>query len=185
MLYLIRHGETEWSKSGQHTGRTDLPLTERGQEEALSLKNYPFPVFNHVFTSPLKRAKETCRLAGYLEKATLADALYEWNYGDYEGLTSPEIEKLHPGWNVFIHGAPGGESIEEVTLRCKQFLDSLQSLKGPIALFSSGHILRALTAIYLNQPLAFGRQIMLKTATISILSHDHGVPAILQWNLHS
>ena len=183
MIYLIRHGQTEWSKSGQHTGRTDLPLTEAGKKEALCLKNYPFPSFTHVFTSPLKRAKDTCALTGYLDEAVVTEALYEWDYGKYEGLTSPEIHKLCPDWNIFTHGAPGGESIEDITLRCKKFLESLSHLKGPIALFSSGHILRALTATYLRQPLAFGGQIVLSTATISVLGNDHSMPAILKWNL--
>ncbi len=182
MIYLIRHGQTEWSKSGKHTGLTDLPLTEKGIEEALSLKKYPFPSFTHIFTSPLERAKETCRLTGYLEKAQIVDALYEWNYGDYEGMTSEEIHHLCPSWNIFTHGAPGGESLEDITLRCKKFLASLSSLNGPIALFSSGHILRALTATYLEQPLSFGRHIVLSTATISILGREHSTPAILQWN---
>lgn len=183
MLYLIRHGETEWSKTGQHTGLTDLPLTEKGEKEALSLKKHSFPPFAHIFTSPLQRAKETCRLTGYLNQAIITEALYEWDYGAYEGLTSKEIALLSPNWNIFSHGAPQGESPQDVTERCKKFLEFLAPLKGEIALFSSGHILRALTALYLNQPLLFGSQIVLSTASLSLLAHDHATPAILKWNI--
>ncbi|MBP9841329.1 MAG: histidine phosphatase family protein [Simkaniaceae bacterium] len=181
-IYLIRHGETEWSKLGKHTGRTDLPLTGKGKEEALLLKQYPFPSFAHVFVSPLKRAQETCRLAGYREDGVIKEALYEWDYGQYEGLTSREIHQIDPNWTIFSHGAPGGESLDQITLRCKKFLEFIAPLEGPIALFSSGHILRALTAVYLGQPLLFGQHIVLSTGMVSILGDEHQTPAILKWN---
>jgi len=182
-IYLVRHGETKWSKSGQHTGLSDILLTDQGKEEAKHLgQRLEGLFFDHVFTSPLKRAFETCQLCNLSQKATVSDALLEWNYGDYEGMTSKEIHKSEPTWNVFEKGAPGGESTGDVKTRVDEFLKKLEALEGKIALFSSGHISRALTVRFLGFPLAKGRHFILSTASLSILSYEHGKPALKLWN---
>jgi probable phosphoglycerate mutase len=182
-IYLIRHGETEWSKSGQHTGLTDLPLTENGINQAKHLgKRLERVTFDHVFTSPLKRAYDTCCLCGLKSQTKITDALLEWNYGDYEGKKTAEIHQTHPGWNIFDHGAPNGESTAEITKRADDFLKKLESLMGTIAVFSSGHFSRALTVRFLGFPLLEGRHFMLSTASLSILSYEHHVPALQLWN---
>jgi len=182
-LYLIRHGETEWSKNGNHTGLTDIPLTENGIKQAeATAKRIKDITFGKVYSSPLQRAKTTCEKAGLLENAEITDALLEWDYGEYEGITSPEIHKTNPGWNVFTHGAPGGESIEDVIKRAQKFIEELRGLSGKIALFSSGHFLRAFTSIYLDQEISLGKHLLLSTASLSILGEDRGTPVVILWN---
>ena len=182
-IYLIRHGETEWSKSGKHTGLTDLPLTENGISQAKHLgKRLDGLSFDHVFSSPLKRAYDTCRLCKLDGQAKVTDALLEWNYGDYEGVKTVDIHQTHPGWNIFEHGALNGESPKEVAKRADVFIKQLEKLKGTIVVFSSGHFSRALTTRFLGFPIIEGRHFMLSTASLSILSYEHQLPAVMLWN---
>lgn len=184
MITLVRHGETVWSREKKHTSTTDLPLTEEGRREALLLKEpLSRESFDQVFTSPLKRASETAAIAGFKEIESL-DLLIEWCYGDYEGLTSQEIWKRDPLWNIFTSGAPGGESTQEMAARMEKLAHFLSELKGKTLLFSSGHILRALAAIWIKQPISVGRSLSLSTASISKLGREHDFPAILLWNLN-
>ncbi|MES2344959.1 MAG: histidine phosphatase family protein [Chlamydiota bacterium] len=183
-LFLIRHGETPWTLSGQHTGRSDPPLTERGQKEALDigerLKNISF---EKVLCSPSLRARETCRIAGFLEtQAEITHELSEWDYGRYEGLTSGEILKMDPSWSVFSKGAPDGESVEDITQRAHHVLSLLQGLQGNAVLFSSGHFLRALTAIWLQLSVQEGRCFYLSPGSLSILGYERLSPVILLYN---
>jgi len=180
-LYLIRHGETEWALTGQHTGLTDLPLTENGKRQAEALKKRLHRThFTQVFTSPLHRALDTCQLCGY--EATIDPDLVEWNYGKYEGLTTPQVRKEDPQWNLFLSGAPGGEKPEDVGKRADRFLSKIKKLSGNIAVFSSAHLLRVLTARFLQLSAAEGRCFFLTPASLSILSYEHGTPVIILWN---
>ncbi len=182
-IYLIRHGETEWSRDGKHTGLTDIPLTEKGEREAAALgRHIEKLTFDHLFSSPLKRAKETCFICGL--EPQIDNDLLEWNYGAYEGLTTAEIHKTVPGWNIFTHGAPGGETTEAVAKRGKRLLKKLEGLEGKIALFTSGHFSRAFLTCYLNLPIENGRQFILSTASLSILGYEHGMHALKLWNFN-
>ena len=182
-IFLVRHGETEWSLSGQHTGRTDIPLTDKGKEEAIRLSPMLKKLqITKALVSPLKRAHETYNLANLNIEGDLDKDLEEWHYGDYEGLSSKEIAKTNPDWSLFIHGAPGGESLHDIELRTSRVLQKVHSIEGNVILFSSGHILRALTVRWLGLPLSFGRQLPLLTGSISILGYEHGLPALLLWN---
>jgi probable phosphoglycerate mutase len=183
-IYLARHGETAWSLSGQHTGLTDLPLTERGKRNAASLAARLRGVaFDHVFTSPLQRARLTCELAGFGGKASVDPDLVEWNYGDYEGLRSEEIHQRNPSWSLFRDGCPGGESVAEVGARADRVLSRLRGLGGTILLFSSGHFLRVLGARWLGLDASAGRFLYLSTASLSRLAWEHQVdPVIHSWN---
>ncbi len=183
-IFLIRHGETAWTVSGQHTGLTDIPLTERGRVQAAALgeklKDLPM---QKVLLSPLARAIETCKLVHLFERAEIDPDLVEWNYGKYEGLTGAEIYARDPDWSIFTKGAPGGESIEEVKTRADRVLERIASVPGNVALFSSGHFLRVLTARWLGLPASDGRLFLLSTASLSVLGYEGGVPVIIQWNL--
>ena len=182
-IYLVRHGETEWSKSGQHTGLTDIPLTPEGETGARALgKRISEIKFDHLFSSPLKRAHDTCKLCGHGDAAIITDALLEWNYGDYEGVKSVDIHKDNPGWNIFKDGAPNGESVKQVADRCNAFLEMIEKLEGRVALFSSGHILRALTTRWLGLPMEAGRLFILSTGSLSIYGYEHGKHALRLWN---
>lgn len=185
-VYLARHGETAWTITRRHTGRTDLPLTERGVRNARSLgERLEGAEFAHVFTSPLQRAHYTCELAGFKDVAIVEPDLIEWNYGDYEGLTTAEIVKKRPGWNIFNDGCPGGESLADVTARADRVIRKLRALDGgDILLFSSSHILRVLTGRWLGLDAGAGRYFYLGTATLSALGYDHGKeePVIRLWN---
>lgn len=182
-IYLIRHGETAWSKSKQHTGLTDIPLTKRGEEQARALKPLLSEMkFSKVFCSPLIRVQKTCELAGLRDQAELADELYEWNYGDYEGKTTEEIRKQLPNWNIFDYPVINGESIEEVASRARCILQKCQSIQGDVALFASGHITRILAACWINQEPKLAKHLALSTATLSILSYEHEWPTIKLWN---
>ena len=182
-IYVIRHGETEWSLSGQHTGVTDIPLTENGRNIAKLLH----PVlakesFALVMTSPLQRAKETCKLSGLGDQAEVDSNLMEWNYGDYEGLTSDRIHEKNPGWLIFTDGGPGGETPEQVGERADHVITRVRAVKGNVALFAHGHILRALVARWIDLPATAGRRFLLDTGTFNILSCYRGCPAVKAWN---
>lgn len=181
--FLVRHGETEWSLSGQHTGMTDIPLTENGRKvaklfEPLSAKES----FALVLTSPLQRARSTCELAGLGEQAEVDHDLVEWNYGEYEGLTSKQIRAKSPEWMLFRDGCPGGESPEQVGARVARVITRIRAADGHVALFSHGHILRVLAARWLGFPVVAGCHFMLDTATLSVLSYYQNIPAVMRWN---
>ena len=184
-LYIARHGETAWSLSGQHTGLTDLPLTERGQRNAHHLGNELRGwSFAHVFTSPLQRARRTCELAGFGAQAEADRDLVEWNYGEYEGLRTEEIRAKRPGWKLFRDGCPGGESVAEVGARAGRVLDHVRSLQQDVLIFSSGHFLRVLGARWLGFEPQAGEHFLLSTASLSALSYEDDLtrPVIKFWN---
>jgi broad specificity phosphatase PhoE len=186
-LYLIRHGETAWSLTGQHTGRTDLPLTLTGEQMAARLRDRLSAMdFAYVFTSPLERAHRTCELAGWGGVARVEPDLQEWDYGAYEGRTSAEIRAEQPGWDVFRDGCPQGESVEQVTRRADQVLNLLRPLEGTVAVFSHGHYLRVLAMRWLGFPIIEGRKFPLDTGSVSLLTLSptgERIPMITYWNL--
>jgi broad specificity phosphatase PhoE len=183
-IYLARHGETEWSKSGQHTGRTDIPLTPAGEEGAKRIGTRLAGIaFARVFSSPLQRARRTAELAGFAPE--IDPELLEWDYGDCEGRKTVEIRKAVPGWDLFRDGAPNGESVQQISDRADRVVGRLKRMSGNVLLFAHGHILRVLAARWVGQPVPFGRALLLSTATVSILSFDHHAmdePAIRLWN---
>jgi len=182
-VVLVRHGETEWSLSGQHTGRTDIPLTERGRQQArlleplLSTANFAL-----VLSSPLRRARETCELAGLGAQMQLEPDLMEWNYGEYEGRTSKEIKRTAPNWMVFTDGCPGGEMPEQVGARVDRLIDRIRPVAGRVALFAHGHVLRVFVARWIGLPPSAGQHFMLDTSTVGVLGYYQGVPAVKRWN---
>ena len=181
-LYIFRHGQTEWALSGQHTGLTDIPLTDVGREQARALRNSVSHIdFSQVLVSPLSRAKETAQLAG-LENAKVLQDLAEFNYGEYEGLTTDEIRKKVESWTVWTHPCPYGETLAEAAQRCQNVIDTASGIGGKVAVVAHGHILRILTATWLKLPPEDGRHFMLDTSTISVLSHERETPAIKIWN---
>ena len=182
-VYLIRHGETEWSLSTQHTGITDIPLTENGRKVAKLLE----PVlaketFALVLTSPLERARETCELAGLGKRAEIDRDLMEWNYGEYEGLTPKQIHAQAPRWMLFNDGCPGGESPEQIGARVDRVIARVRAVEGHVALFAHGHISRVFAARWLGLPATAGCHFLLDTATLNILSYYRGIPAVKRWN---
>ena len=182
-VYLIRHAETEWSRSGRHTGTTDLPLTDTGRQRARELEPLLARAnFALVLSSPLRRARQTAALAGFGERAVIDDDLAEWNYGEYEGLTTEQIHQTAPGWMVFRDGGPGGETPAQVGARVDRIIARIRSADGDVALFGHGHVLRALAARWLGLPVSAGSQFLLDTGTLSVLSHYRGAPALEQWN---
>jgi broad specificity phosphatase PhoE len=185
IVYLARHGETAWSLSGQHTGLTDLPLTERGERNARAFgERLRGLTFARVFTSPLQRARRTCELAGFGGAAESDGDLMEWNYGQYEGRRSAEIHAECPDWQLFRDGCPGGESPTQVGARADRVVGRLRAAQGDLLLFSSGHFLRVLAARWLGLDAAAGRYLLLSTASLSALGYEHGVsqPVIRLWN---
>jgi probable phosphoglycerate mutase len=185
VVTLARHGETAWSLSGQHTGLTDLPLTARGERNALRLgERLRGATFAGVFTSPLQRAHRTCELAGFGATAVVDPDLLEWNYGDYEGKTSADIHRERPGWELFRDGCPGGETLAEIGARADRVIGRLRALDGDVLVFSSAHILRVLTARWLGLGPDGGRYFLLGTASVSLLGYEHGQdePAVRLWN---
>ena len=185
VIYLARHGETAWSLSGQHTGRTDLPLTERGERNARRLgERLHGLTFARVFTSPLQRAARTCELAGFGSVAEADGDLLEWNYGDYEGRRTVEIHAERPDWQLFRDGCPGGESPEQIGARVDRVVSRVRSVQGDVLLFSSGHVLRVLAARWLGLEPVGGRYFLLSTASLSALSYEHNLsePVIRLWN---
>jgi broad specificity phosphatase PhoE len=182
-VVLARHGETEWSLSLRHTGKTDLPLTEEGRRQARALgPRLHAWTFSLVLTSPLQRALETCRLAGYGGRAQLRPDLVEWDYGRYEGLTSQQIEALRPNWSLWRDGCPGGEKAEDVGRRADRVLAEVRSADGDVLIFAHGHVLRVLAARWLGEPPEGGRHYALQTATVSVLGYEHADPVIRLWN---
>lgn len=186
-LYFIRHGETAWSLSGQHTSRTDLPLTEQGERAARGLADKLRGVsFTHVFTSPRLRAQRTCELAGLGALATIAPDLAEWEYGDYEGLRSSEIAVRRPGWNIYRDGCPNGEMPAAISARVDRLLSRLWALEGDVVVFSHGHLGRVLVARWIGLSVTEAQRFSIDPASISILGFDQTAPAvsrILQWNV--
>jgi broad specificity phosphatase PhoE len=184
-IYLARHGETAWTISGQHTGLTDLALTERGEHNARRLGGLiADKTFARVFTSPLQRARRTCDLAGFGACAEVDSDLVEWNYGDYEGKTTAEIRAKRPDWNIFRDGCPGGESVGDIAGRADRVIARLRAINQDTLLFSSGHFLRVFAARWLGLEPSFGRFLLLTTATLSIVGYEHGrdEPVIRLWN---
>jgi broad specificity phosphatase PhoE len=184
-IYLARHGETAWSLSGQHTGLTDLALTERGEHNARQLGNRLTGLaFAKVFTSPLQRAVRTSELAGFAAVAEVDRDLREWNYGDYEGRRTTEIHVERPDWQLFRDGCPGGESPSQVSARADRVVRRMRALEGDVLVFSSGHFLRVLAARWLGLEPAAGRFLLLSTASVSTLSYEHNLsePVIRLWN---
>jgi probable phosphoglycerate mutase len=185
-IFLLRHGETPWSLSGQHTGRTDLPLTANGERRASRLSGILQGIpFSHVLTSPLQRARQTCALAGFGAVARVEPDLHEWDYGDYEGRTTAEIHGQSPDWNIFQDGCPHGESLDQIARRADRVLAGLLPLQGTVALFSHGHFLRVLAVRWVGLPVQQGLHFALDTGSISILGHEHAggkIPAISLWN---
>ena len=183
-IWLIRHGETEWSRSGAHTGRTDLPLTAAGRDNAAAIGRWlKGRAFALVLTSPMERARDTCRLAGYGDAAQVDSNLCEWDYGDYEGRVTPDIQKERPGWSLWRDGVPNGESIEEVAVRAEAVLARAVAADGDTALFAHGHILRILTACWLQLDPRCGSLFALSTASVSTLGYERETRVISCWNL--
>jgi probable phosphoglycerate mutase len=182
-LVLIRHGATEWSESGKHTGRTDIPLTTAGIRHAELLRpRLEGRRFAKVFTSPLVRAADTCRLAGLGEDAQARDALLEWDYGEYEGLTTAQIREQHPGWLLWRDGCPGGETAAEVGARVDALISELRALDGDAALVAHGHVLRVLAARWVGLSPASGALFALSTGTVSVVGFEREVAVIRRWN---
>ena len=184
IVYLVRHGPTAWSVSGQHTGRTDLPLTEQGERHAVQLgERLRGLTPAHVLTSPLQRAARTCALAGFATAEVDPD-LVEWDYGDYEGLTSADIRLRKPGWSLFRDGCPGGETLAEIGARADRVVQRIRAADGNTLLFSSGHFLRVLAARWLGLEPAGGRYLILGTTALCALGYEHLLtePVIRLWN---
>ena len=185
VVYLARHGDTAWTVSGQHTGRTDLPLLPDGEENARRLGGrLKGLAFAKVFTSPLQRARRTCELAGFAKTAEIDANLLEWNYGQYEGRTSEQIHATRPDWQLFRDGCPGGETPQQIAGRADAIVQRVRSVPGDVLLFSSGHFLRVLAARWLGLEPAGGRFFLLGTASLSALSYEHDLtqPAIRFWD---
>lgn len=185
ITYLARHGETAWTVTGQHTGRTDLPLTERGEANARRLgERLSGLTFGKVFTSPLQRARKTCELAGFGAVAQIDGDLVEWNYGEYEGRLTVDILKERPDWQLFRDGCPGGESPLQVAARADRVVGRLRAVTGDVLIFSSGHFLRVLATRWIGIEPINGKALMLGTASLSALSYENSIlhPAILMWN---
>jgi broad specificity phosphatase PhoE len=182
-VWLVRHAETEWSRTGRHTGRTDIPLTATGRDVAWGplrarLDGHAFAL---VLCSPLTRARDTAQLAG-LECSGLRDDLLEWDYGEYEGITTPAIREQRPDWYLWRDGAPGGESPDDVAARCDRVIAEARAADGDVALVAHGHILRALSARWVDEPVAFGGRLFLGTGSISVLGYEREVASIKLWN---
>jgi probable phosphoglycerate mutase len=185
IAFLARHGETAWTITGQHTGRTDLPLTERGESNALRLRERLNGLtFAKVFTSPLQRATRTCALAGFASVAQVDADLLEWDYGDYEGRLTADILKEHPDWQLFRDGCPGGESPQQVAARADHVVSRVRAVTGDVLLFSSGHFLRVLATRWIGMEPIHGRSLMLGTASLSAIGYENSIsrPAIRLWN---
>jgi len=182
-VVIARHGETEWSKAWKHTSYSDIPLTEHGREHAQSLRPEMAKwTFALVLSSPLIRALDTCRIAGLGDRAELEPDLVEWNYGEYEGITTAEIRKTVPGWTVFSHPSPGGETPEQVAERVDRVVERARGADGDVALFAHGHVLRVLTARWLGLDPRMAKHFVLSTGTVSVLGWERDTPALQLWN---
>lgn len=184
-LWIVRHGETEWSRAGRHTGRTDVPLVETGAEQAHAVGRWlarlvPEPAL--VLTSPLARAAETCRLAGMGDRAEPCPDLMEWDYGEYEGMTTDEIRAGRPGWTVWSEGVPGGESAADVGRRADRVIERVRSAGGDVVCFSHGHFLRVLSARWVGLPPVGGRLLALRPGAVSTLGWERETPVVSLWN---
>lgn len=182
-IVLVRHGETEWSASGRHTSRTDLPLTEAGRRRAQALGSMlRAGEWEAVLSSPLRRARETCEVAGLGNAMAIDDDLREWDYGEYEGLSTPQIREQRPDWNLWRDGCPQGESPEQVGDRAEHILAMLRKSDGDCVVFAHGHILRVLAARWLGQPVGFGARLALSTGTLSTLGFERETEVVREWN---
>ncbi len=182
-VFLIRHGETEWSISGRHTGVSDIPLTENGRKAARLWQPYAATrTFALVLSSPLQRARQTCELAGLGAQAQIEADLREWDYGDYEGLTPQQIRAAQPEWLIFRDGCPGGESATQIGTRVDRVIARIRAAAGDVAVFAHGHVLRVFAARWLGLPVSAGSHFLLETGTLCVLSSYHGVPAVRRWN---
>lgn len=185
-IFVVRHGETEWSLSGRHTGRTDLPLTAQGEQNARRLAGWLRPIeFNRVFTSPRQRARRTCELAGLGARAEIEPDLAEWDYGDYEGQRSTDILQSRPDWNLFRDGCPGGETPAQTSGRADRLIARLRPLAGNLALFSHGHFGRVLGVRWIGLPVIEAQRFLLGVASLSVLGYEHDRPdraVISRWN---
>ncbi len=182
-MVLVRHGQTEWSLSGQHTGTTDIPLTDQGRRDAEALRDRLAAWrFSRVLSSPLSRALETCRLAGFGEQAETTPDLREWDYGEYEGRRTDDIRKGRPGWGIWVHGVPGGETVDDLGRRADRVLEAARSASGDVALFAHGHLLRVVGARWIGLPPGDGRLLALSTASISVLGWERETAVLERWN---
>jgi broad specificity phosphatase PhoE len=182
-IWLVRHGETEWSLSGAHTSRTDIPLTDQGRERAVTLKPYLAQhQFSLVLTSPRQRAQETCKLAGMGDQAQVDENLAEWDYGIYEGETTAEIRKGHAGWSVWTDEITGGESLPQVAARAEMVIAKAKGAAGRVLIFSHAHFLRILTARWMELPATNGKSLALSTGSLSILGYERETPVLRLWN---
>ncbi|MGZ4680953.1 MAG: histidine phosphatase family protein [Acidimicrobiales bacterium] len=184
--WILRHGATEWSVSGRHTSRTDLPLTDQGRDQAVAVgRALAGRTFRRVLVSPLARARETCELAGFGAQAETTDDLRELDYGDYEGLTTSQIRGTDPTWTVWTGPCPGGEDLDHVAARVDRVIADVRATDGPVALFAHGHVLRVLTARWCELEAVEGRRFPLDTGTVGILGYEHGFPGVRRWNATS
>ena len=182
-VVLVRHGETEWSRDHRHTGRTDVPLTAEGRRQAERLRDALAEWnFTRVLSSPLSRALDTCRLAGYGDRAELSDALLEWDYGEYEGETTDRIRESRPGWNLWRDGCPGGEAVANVSARVDPIVSALKDSERDALLFAHGHVLRVLAARWVELAPEAGARLWLATATISVLDFERETAVLKRWN---
>jgi broad specificity phosphatase PhoE len=182
-VWLVRHAETEWSRDGKHTGRTDVSLTDQGRAVARALGDrVEQRSFALVLTSPLERARETAQLAGLGEHAQVRDDLLEWNYGEYEGITTADIRAARPDWYLWSDGAPGGETPAQVSARCDRVIAEALDAGGDVALVGHGHILRALAARWVEEEVAFGGRLFLSTGTLSVLGFEREIRVVRSWN---
>jgi probable phosphoglycerate mutase len=183
-IVAVRHGETEWSASGQHTSRTDLPLLEAGRQQALAMSPALHgQTFTTVLSSPLRRARETCELAGFGSQAEISDDLREWDYGEYEGLTTPEIWLERPDWSLWRDGCPGGESPDQISARADRVLARLSDDEGDALIFGHGHIFRVIAARWVEQPVAFGARLALNAGAVCVLGYERQTRVLRRWNM--
>jgi broad specificity phosphatase PhoE len=181
--WLVRHGETEWSRSGRHTGRSDVELTDLGRAQARQLgARLADQPFVRILSSPMRRALDTARLAGFEARLEVDVDLCEWNYGSYEGITTPQIRETVPGWTVWTHAIPGGETRAEIANRVDRVVGRIRGSDGDVAIFAHGHVLRVLAARWLGLEAADGRLLALHTATISVLGWERETPVLERWN---
>jgi broad specificity phosphatase PhoE len=182
-IWLVRHAETEWSRSARHTSHTDVRLTDAGRERAKALGALMRDrAFALVLTSPLERARETARLAGFGDRCQVREDLLEWDYGDYEGITTADIRRERPDWYLWRDGAPNGETVDEVAARCDRVVEEILATDGDVALFAHGHILRALAARWVEEPVPFGGRLFLSTGSICVLGFEREVRVVRRWN---
>jgi broad specificity phosphatase PhoE len=182
-VWLVRHAETEWSRSGRHTGRTDVPLTAAGRERARELgAQLGARDFALVLVSPLERARETARLAGVGDASEVREDMREWDYGDYEGITTAKIRQERPDWYLWRDGVPNGETADEVAARCDRVIEEILGVDGDVAVFAHGHVLRALAARWVEEPVSFGGRLYLSTGSLSVLGFEREVGVLRSWN---